>query len=373
MVRSRIETTISIRKLIIFHHSSGKSVRNVAKLVNLSHSTGQYVIKHFKEENRTENKVRKSRPAKLTERDQRFIIRKFVKNPSLSALKVSAEFNEKFSTTISPETVQRVLRASGLNGCSARRKFFVSEKNRKLSLSFAKSTLNKPETYWNNVLFADESKFNIFGSDGRILVWRRKKNEELNPKNLVGTATYGGRDALVWECMSASGLGNLVFFDGIMNHALYLNILKDNLKLSVQNLGIGTIFLNQDNDPMHTALNVRLWCHYNCPQNLKTSPQSPDLNPIEHIWRELEVDHRQDSCQMLIVQQPYNRCWGCDDLLERIWLRVPGSKSDSDDGQIRKSRCAPNLSRSNIFPLVNRENIERRYRLWLRFHHLTTV
>ncbi|GBM45308.1 hypothetical protein AVEN_54376-1 [Araneus ventricosus] len=133
MARSRKEATISIRKLIIFHHISGKSVRNVAKLVNLSHSTGQYVIKHFREENRIENKVRKGRAAKLTERDQGFIIRKFVKNPHLSALKVSAEFNEKFSTPISPETVL-VLRAAGLNGRSARRKFLVSC----LMLSFAK-------------------------------------------------------------------------------------------------------------------------------------------------------------------------------------------------------------------------------------------
>ncbi|GBN04569.1 Transposable element Tcb1 transposase [Araneus ventricosus] len=81
------------------------------------------------------------------------------------------------------------------------------------------------------------------------MVWRRK-NEELNPKNLVGTVKYGGGGVLVWECMSASGL---------------------------------------DNDPKHTALNVPLWCLYNCPQNLKTPPQSPDLNPIEHIWRELVV------------------------------------------------------------------------------------
>ncbi|GBN32391.1 Transposable element Tc1 transposase [Araneus ventricosus] len=149
--------------------------------------------------------------------------------------------------------------------------------------------LNKPETYWNNVLFADQSKFYIFGSDGRIMVWRRK-NEELNPKNFVGRVKYGGGDVLVWGCMSASGLGNLVFIDGIMNHALSLNILRDNLKLSAQNLGIGNNFVfYQDNDPKHTVLNIRLRCLYNCPQNLKTPPQSPDLNPIEHIWRELEV------------------------------------------------------------------------------------
>ncbi|GBO42438.1 hypothetical protein AVEN_31656-1 [Araneus ventricosus] len=138
MARSRKEITISIRKLIIFNHSGGKSVRNVAKLVNLSHSTVQYVLKRFKEENWIGNKVRKGRQAKLSERDQRFIIRKFVKNPRLSALKVSAEFNKEFSTPISPETVRRVLRAAGLNGRSARRKFFVSAENRKLMLSFAK-------------------------------------------------------------------------------------------------------------------------------------------------------------------------------------------------------------------------------------------
>ncbi|GBN73633.1 hypothetical protein AVEN_83802-1 [Araneus ventricosus] len=91
-------------------------------------------------------------------------------------------------------------------------------------------------------------------------------------------------------CMSASGLSNLVFIDGILNHAHYLNILRDNLKLSAQHLGIGNNFvLYEDNDPKNTALNVRHWCFYNCLQNLKTLPESPDLNPIEHIWRDLEV------------------------------------------------------------------------------------
>ena len=87
-----------------------------------------------------------------------------MKNPRLSAVKVSVEFNEKFSTSVSPETAQRVLRDAGLHGHSACKNFFVNAKNRKLKLSFAKSMLNKPDKYWNNVLFAVESKFNISGS-----------------------------------------------------------------------------------------------------------------------------------------------------------------------------------------------------------------
>ncbi|GBM30235.1 Transposable element Tc1 transposase [Araneus ventricosus] len=148
-----------------------------------------------------------------------------------------------FYFSISPGTARRVLRVAGLNGRSAHRKFFVSAKNGKLRLSFSKLMFNKPEMYWNNVLFSDESKFNIFGSDGSVMVWRRK-NEELNPKDLVGTVKYGCRGVLVWGCMSASGLGNLVFIDGIMNHALYLNILRDNLKLSALNSGIGNNFVS---------------------------------------------------------------------------------------------------------------------------------
>ncbi|GBN89012.1 hypothetical protein AVEN_29978-1 [Araneus ventricosus] len=36
----------------------------------------------------------------------------------------------------------------------------------------------------------------------------RRKNEKLNPKNLVGTVKYGGGGIIVWWCMSASGLGD---------------------------------------------------------------------------------------------------------------------------------------------------------------------
>ena len=46
------------------------------------------------------------------------------------AVKVTAEFNEEFSISISPETVW-VLRVARLNGHSAHRKFFVAVKKQK--------------------------------------------------------------------------------------------------------------------------------------------------------------------------------------------------------------------------------------------------
>ena len=77
---------------------------------------------------------------------------------------------------------------------------------------------------------------------------------------------------------------------GIMTLSLCLNILRSNLKLSAQNSDTGNNFIfHHDNDPKHTAFNVHLCCLYDCPQVLNTPLQSPDLNPIVQIWKELVV------------------------------------------------------------------------------------
>jgi hypothetical protein len=45
------------------------------------------------------------------------------------------------------------------------KKTFINERNRKKRLEFARAYVNKPIDFWKTVLFTDESKFNIFGSD----------------------------------------------------------------------------------------------------------------------------------------------------------------------------------------------------------------
>ena len=89
----------------------------------------------------------------------------------LSIILVTSLINVHFNIIIFKTPNSEV----GIHERSARKKIFINAKDRKLILSFAKSMINKPETYRNNVLFADESKFNIFGFDGRITVGRKKK------------------------------------------------------------------------------------------------------------------------------------------------------------------------------------------------------
>ncbi|GFV48910.1 transposable element Tc1 transposase [Trichonephila clavipes] len=68
--------------------------------------------------------------------------------------------------------------------------------------------------FWKSVIFLDESKFYIHGSDGHQKVWR-KANAALEPKNIRGTVKHGGGGSsiMVLECMAATGVENLVIID----------------------------------------------------------------------------------------------------------------------------------------------------------------
>ncbi|GFT90942.1 transposable element Tcb1 transposase [Trichonephila clavipes] len=192
--------------------------------------------------------------------------------------------------SVSAETVRNVIRHAGYSSRVARKKPFISLQNQKKRLEFAKAHQLKTDNFWKKVIFSDESKFNIFGSDGRRTVWR-KPNTALDPKNLHPTVKHGGGSVMVWGCMASNGVGNLIFIDGIMDHKLYIDILNNNLKETAKKLGLdGNFIFQQDNDS-HTcaAHNVKMWCLFHCKQQLHTPPQSPDITVIENLWTTLET------------------------------------------------------------------------------------
>lgn len=101
---------------------------------------------------------------------------------------------------------------------------------------------------------------------------------------------------MVWGCMAGSGTGNLQQISGIMNKFVYVDVLKKNVKPSIEKLGIeDDFYFYQDNDPKHKSYIAREWLLYNCPHVLEVPPQSPDLNIIENLWARLDQNIRKHS------------------------------------------------------------------------------
>jgi len=288
-------TTSEQRQLVVFHHARGRTIVEIAELLQIARSTVGHIVNRFENHDQLDLGSGKGRSKILTERDTNWLVREIKKDPKTSAPVLAARLRERFKIDVSSQTIRRTLKENGYNGRVARKKPYISKTNRVKRLEFAKNHRFKDESFWEKVIFTDESKFNLFGSDGRVMVWR-KPNSELDIKNTTPTVKHGGGSVMVWGCFSAAGVGRLVFIDGIMNHLDYIQILKDNLKASAESLRIGSNFkFYQDNDPKHKAYNTRLWLLYNCPEVMETPPQSPDINPIENLWDELgrRVQNRQ--------------------------------------------------------------------------------
>lgn len=164
----------------------------------------------------------------------------------------------------------------------------ITPAQKKKRLLFCHANKNKTKEEWEKYLWSDESTFQVsYGNNkGRVM---RKSNEAFNEHCIRASVKYPAK-LMLWGCMSVNGVGHPLYYcEGNVNAIVYQKILKESMIPAANNLFShvpnGDFIFQQDGARPHTAKSTIKWFDENNVKTFDWPPNSPDLNPIENLWR----------------------------------------------------------------------------------------
>lgn len=302
------------RSRILEYKESGLSNSETAEKLGISRSTASRLYRTLlKTRNPYLVKPKTGRPCKVSDAEVRIGARMLAAGEARDA----ADLQRKQFPHLDTSTVCRHLRKHGLGAYVRRRKPFLSKKAKEKRREWARSFIDWTDKDWSQVIFSDESKFNLFGSDGRQWCWRRS-GQEYDDIYVQKKVKHGGGSIMVWGCVTSRGVGRLHRIDGKMDADKYTEILRQSLLQTYRDYRIPkrTTYFAQDNDPKHTSKKATAWFKQNRVHLLPWASSSADMNIIEHVWDYLDRAVRAREVQ------PRNKdeFWAA---LQEEWFRIP--------------------------------------------------
>jgi hypothetical protein len=185
---------------------------------------------------------------------------------------------------ISVPTVRRRLKERGLSAKTPATDPRLTVGHRRARREFPHQYVNWGDNEWKNVLFTDESRFNPRSPDGCEKVWRRP-GERYSQCCISPRTGYNGGSIMIWAGISLEVHIDLVFVEnGAMTaHRYVLECVESHVVSYAPFIGENFLFMDDNARPPHMARIVVRYLEQ-VGILLPWSADSPDLNPIEHVW-----------------------------------------------------------------------------------------